>query len=179
MDSGFLSSSEAPKAPESSSVASAAESLSVTPAAPMETSPSPEGVLESEAVHAQAASAITAPEPADAALAMTPTAADVTTPPDEVAEDVQKILEDGLEEAVVAMSADAKERFFQKGKEIGALVAEMVRTYKVEVKRVLRMLKEWLTTIPGVNRFFLEQEAKIKTDRILELERVRHEGVPA
>ena len=55
----------------------------------------------------------------------------------------------------------------------------MVRQYKVEVKRVLTMLKDWLTSIPGVNRFFLEQEAKIKTDRILELEHKRHEAAPA
>jgi hypothetical protein len=77
------------------------------------------------------------------------------------------------------MPEDAKQRFWQKGKEIGALVADMVRHYKVEVKRVLHLLKEWLISIPGVNRFFLEQEAKIKTDRILDLERQRHEGAPA
>jgi len=28
---------------------------------------------------------------------------------------------------------------------------------------------DWLKILPGVNKFFLEQEAKIKTDKILAL----------
>ena len=98
---------------------------------------------------------------------------------DEVAVDVEKIMVDGLDEALATMPDDAKQRFLQKGKEIGVLIADMVRQYKVEVKQVLRLLKEWLTTIPGVNKFFLEQDAKIKTDRILELEETRHVALAA
>ncbi|MBP9762969.1 hypothetical protein KBD34_05145 [Patescibacteria group bacterium] len=181
MDSGFLSGTtppEAPKAPE------------VVPAPSPEFTPSPpplsqealpqEPQLEAEAVQvAPAPVDITAHEPADDQLAATPAAPAIAIPPDKVAEDVDTILKDGLEEAVAAMPEDAKQRFWQKGKEIGALVADMVRHYKVEVKRVLHLLKEWLISIPGVNRFFLEQEAKIKTDRILDLERLRHEVAPA
>ena len=51
----------------------------------------------------------------------------------------------------------------------------MVRGFRVKVKRVLELIYEWLKTIPGVNKFFLEQEAKIKTDEIMELEKVLKE----
>jgi hypothetical protein len=178
MDSGFLSGStpsEAPKAP----VPSPELTLSAPPVAVEVLSQEPQ--LEAEAVQVASASApaITAHELVDEQLAATPVAPAIATPPDKVAEDVDSILKEGLEEAVAAMPEDAKQRFWQKGKEIGALVADMVRHYKVEVKRVLHLLKEWLISIPGVNRFFLEQEAKIKTDRILDLERQRHEGAPA
>jgi hypothetical protein len=32
---------------------------------------------------------------------------------------------------------------------------------------------QWLKLLPGVNRFFLEQEAKIKTDRIIHLKKTQ------
>lgn len=193
MDSGFLSSTsptpEAPKAPE----------LAVTPAPEVAPVPMPvpeqvvqvpvitpsveqtvgEPALESVATQERTPVVVAPSQPTDQQLAATPVAPTIATPPDKVAEDVQKILTSGLEEALAPMPEEAKQRFLQKGKEIGAIIADMVRQYKVEVKRVFTLLKEWLTTIPGVNRFFLEQEAKIKTDSILELERVRHEAVPA
>lgn len=180
MDSGFLSSSEAPKAPEQQPVVAPPELAPSVPSAPVEQAGFSETRLESETVYVQPAAEITALEPpAEAQLAATPVAPAIAVPPDQIAQDVQKILEDNLEEAIVTMPEEAKQRFLQKGKEIGSIVADMVRRYKVEVKRVLSLLKDWLTTIPGVSRFFLEQEAKIKTDRILELEHLRHETVPA
>ena len=93
---------------------------------------------------------------------------------------IQAILRDNLGEATAAMPEEAKTRFWAKAQEIGVVVADMVRQYKVEVKRVLHLLVEWLHTIPGVNKFFLEQEAKLKTDRILQFEQEQHAApVPA
>ena len=51
----------------------------------------------------------------------------------------------------------------------------MVRAYKVKVRDVVHLIREWLLVIPGVNAFFLEQEAKIKTDRILQYEQLYHD----
>lgn len=180
MDSGFLSSStETPKVPEQAPVNTAPELVPQTSQPVVEAQPFNEAKLESEAVQTQPAVQVVAQEPAQNQAVAAPAPAVIAVPPDKVAEDVQKILEDGLEEAIVTMPEDAKQRFLQKGKEIGTIVSDMVRHYKVEVKRVLSMLKEWLTAIPGINKFFLEKEAKIKTDRILELERVQHEAAPA
>ena len=38
---------------------------------------------------------------------------------------------------------------------------------------VLKMLKKWLKIIPGMNKFFLQQEAKLKADKFLEIENNR------
>lgn len=95
---------------------------------------------------------------------------------DEVMIEVEKILEDGLEGYFDQLPEEAKPRFRQKGEEVAMQIAGMVRTFRVQVKKVLLLIRDWLLTIPGVNKFFLEQEAKIKTDRVIELEKVRRGG---
>lgn len=90
---------------------------------------------------------------------------------DEVTVELEKILEDGLGEYVAAMPEEARVRFLYKGQETANAIAIMVHGLKTHAKKVVELIRSWLLTIPGVNKFFLEQEAKIKTDKILELER--------
>ena len=113
------------------------------------------------------------------AVAVPPSTATAAEAPvvrkDEVTIEVQEIMQDGLGDTFRSMSPEERERFRAKGEEVAGEVAAMVREFKVEAKRVILLIRDWLLTIPGVNKFFLEQEAKIKTDRILELERERRE----
>ncbi len=102
----------------------------------------------------------------------------VPVPPpehDEVFKAVEKILEDGLGDYFGQLPEPAKVRFQQKGQQVAEQISVMVRQMGVKVKKVILLIRDWLLTIPGVNKFFLEQEAKIKTDRILELEHTRRE----
>ena len=92
------------------------------------------------------------------------------TKKDEALLEVEKILEDGLGDFVMSLPEAPKARFLLLGREIATKIAKMVRTYKVKVRDVVHLIREWLLIIPGVNAFFLEQEAKIKTDRILQYE---------
>jgi len=94
----------------------------------------------------------------------------LSVPRDEVVLEVEKILEDGLGDYYQHMPEEAKTRFHAKGQEIAVQLAGMVRTLRVQVKKALELIKRWLKTIPGVNKFFLEQESKIKTDRIVALQ---------
>lgn len=99
---------------------------------------------------------------------------------DEVTIEVQEILQEGLGDTFRSMTPEDRERFRAKGEEVATEIAEMVRQASVQAKRVIMLIRDWLLTIPGVNKFFLEQEAKIKTDQILELERERREpSLPA
>lgn len=118
-----------------------------------------ENVTETE--EAQAAT------PAPAAQ---PTALQEPEGKDEVLLEVEKILEDGLEPLYQSMDATAKEKFQKKGKEVSNRIANMVRSFKLKMDRVILLIRSWLLTIPGVNKFFLEQEAKIKADKVLDLE---------
>ncbi len=90
-------------------------------------------------------------------------------PTDEVTEEIEKIMEEGLGEFFTTMPPEAKVKFKKKGEEVARELSEMVRGFKVKFKRALQLIRDWLLTIPGVNRFFLEQEAKIKVDLIIEL----------
>ncbi|HVM90466.1 MAG TPA: hypothetical protein VMU11_01035 [Verrucomicrobiae bacterium] len=88
---------------------------------------------------------------------------------DEITIEVEKILEAGLGDYVPDMPEEARQKFLKKGGEVAAQLSVMVRTLNIQVSLVLKLLKEWLLTIPGVNKYFIEQEAKIKADRIIEL----------
>jgi hypothetical protein len=90
-------------------------------------------------------------------------------PKDEVTIEVEKVLEDGIGPFYASLPEDAKPLFKKKGEEAAREISTMVRTLHVQVKRVLQLITQWLKTIPGVNTFFLEQESKIKTDRIMAL----------
>lgn len=49
------------------------------------------------------------------------------------------------------------------------MIGTMLQATKVQTKKIVELLLAWLRIIPGVNRFFLEQEAKIKADKLLAL----------
>ncbi len=91
------------------------------------------------------------------------------TPKDEITIEVEKILEYGLGDYIPDMPEEARERFLKKGGEVASQLSTMVRTLNVQVALVVTLIKEWLLTIPGVNRYYIEQEAKIKTDHIVDL----------
>lgn len=88
---------------------------------------------------------------------------------DEVTVEVEKVLEEGLGNFYAQLPTTAKQKFKDKGEQASNEIAAMVRGLKLNFKRALRLIRDWLLTIPKVNRFFLEQEAKIKVDKLNEL----------
>ncbi len=86
---------------------------------------------------------------------------------DRLSEEIDDILEEDLADLYRAMSADQKRKFRVKGEETVSKIRELLRATKENAKKIFHLFREWLKLIPGVNRFFLEQEAKIKTDKIL------------
>ena len=89
---------------------------------------------------------------------------------------VERTLEDGLGDIYVAMPKAARQRFKLKGEAVAVTLRTMIASAKISAKKVLALIRDWLKMIPGVNRYFLEQEAKLKTDRILELAAKRKDG---
>lgn len=86
---------------------------------------------------------------------------------DPVLKSVEDILADGLMDLYATFPEDRKATFRQKGEEIARKIRDLIVRGKDKALDVLRLIRTWLHTIPGVNTLFLEQEAKIKTDRIL------------
>lgn len=88
---------------------------------------------------------------------------------DEVLVQVKKILEDELGEDFERLSDAAKERFFTKGNELARQLAVRIRKRALPPGLVHKGVTKWLSTIPRVNKYFLEQAAKTRTDTLLAL----------
>ncbi len=89
------------------------------------------------------------------------------TQTDPVTEKIEHILEEDLTDLYVQMKPSEQVLFKKKGEETAAKIRELLHQTKVNAKKIFDLLREWFKLIPGINRFFLEQEAKIKTDQIL------------
>lgn len=116
-----------------------------------------------------------APTSAVPVKAQAPAPVQVRRQSDEVTVRVEEILERGLGDIYSKLPDSAKPLFKKKGEEVSGQIATMVRTFRVEASKVIRLVRDWLLTIPNVNKFFLEQEAKIKTDAVLEYDAARRE----
>lgn len=88
---------------------------------------------------------------------------------DSVTLGVEGILEEDLADTYAKMDPALQAKFRQEGERVTGLIAAMLRSAKVKARETLALITGWLKMIPGVNRFFLIQEAKIKTDKIVAL----------
>ncbi len=84
---------------------------------------------------------------------------------------IEKILQDDLEEVYINLPPDKQKEFKAVGEQTANEINSLLERVKVKVKKIINLIKKWLSIIPGVNKFFLEQEAKIKTDEIMKLKR--------
>lgn len=82
---------------------------------------------------------------------------------------IEKIMEEDLNDSYQRLSPVAKQEFKLKGEQTAAQIQELLKSTHVKVKKILNLILNWLRILPGVNHFFLEQEAKIKTDKIIAL----------
>jgi len=87
----------------------------------------------------------------------------------ETVEKIEKILSEGLEDVYYSLPDSLKIEFKKKGEEIAFKIEKLISQVKIAVRKIVKLIKEWLKMIPGINRFFIEQESKIKTDKILKL----------
>lgn len=81
--------------------------------------------------------------------------------------EVENILSAGLEEAYKELPPELKIKFKLEGERVSGIVWQMVETAKIQVQKIVDLIRHWLKIIPHVNHFFLEQETKIKTDKII------------
>ncbi|OGH71665.1 MAG: hypothetical protein A2921_04755 [Candidatus Magasanikbacteria bacterium RIFCSPLOWO2_01_FULL_43_20b] len=94
---------------------------------------------------------------------------------DQLTVDIEKIMEEDLKDAFNELDTIQKEEFKIKGEETAINIRNVMRQTKIKAKAIIRLLIQWLKTLPGVNRFFIEQEAKIKADKIMAL-RYKHQN---
>ncbi len=84
---------------------------------------------------------------------------------------IENILAEGLEEIYVNMPQAKQREFKLAGEKTAVEINKLLSETKVKINKIVSLIIKWLTIIPGVNRFFLEQEAKIKADEIVKMGR--------
>ncbi len=91
---------------------------------------------------------------------------------DEVTIQVEKIMEQDLGDAFNELTTIQKQEFKMKGEQVAFEIRDLLKKTHLKAKTIFKLIFEWLKMLPGINKFFLEQEAKIKTDKILALKKV-------
>ena len=82
---------------------------------------------------------------------------------------IELILEESLGDLYFQMDEAHRKMFRAEGEKTVREIDWLVSSAKATVSKVLYLIRRWLMLIPGVNKFFLEQEAKIKTDKVMKI----------
>lgn len=86
---------------------------------------------------------------------------------DRFTQEIESVMEEDLTEMFLKMTPADQKKFKETGEETASKIRELAVSARENAKKIFSLLKSWLKIIPGVNKLFLEQEAKIKTDKIL------------
>jgi hypothetical protein len=81
--------------------------------------------------------------------------------------DIEKILEENIAESFLSMTPEQQHTFKIVGERVTSTIRQIIKSGVIQIKKILTLIRDWLSSIPGVNRFFLEKESKIKAEKIL------------
>jgi len=82
---------------------------------------------------------------------------------------IEQVLEEDIGEAFSRMDAQHQQMFKRAGEDTARQIDSMLGQAKVKVQKIFELIKVWLQMIPGVNKWFIIQESKIKTDKLIHL----------
>lgn len=89
---------------------------------------------------------------------------------DPLFEAVEKVLEKDLKPLYDAMPSSKKELFRVRGERATQKIRDAVAAGKLNKYRTMKVLREWLNTIPQVNKYWIGQEVKNRADDLVDLE---------
>jgi hypothetical protein len=82
---------------------------------------------------------------------------------------IDSILSEGLGEVFLKMKPEEQKVFQKEGEETVTKISKLLNSTKVKINKIVALIRKWLSLVTGINKFFLEQEVKIKADKILRL----------
>lgn len=83
--------------------------------------------------------------------------------------DIERVLEDELGDIYLSLKTKSRQQFKIEGERTAAKIEHLLSSVRVRLIEIIRLIRSWLMLLPGVNSYFLEQEAKIKAEKILAL----------
>lgn len=97
-----------------------------------------------------------------------PTSAPITAPTkSQLEKEIEDVLAEDLEELYWALPEPERMIFKHKGEETASRIRILLGEAAVRFQEIFNLIVEWLKLLPGVSKFFIEQEAKIKTDKLI------------
>ncbi|MDO8490140.1 MAG: hypothetical protein Q7S47_01860 [bacterium] len=81
--------------------------------------------------------------------------------------DIERILEEDLGDIYLTLNTKQRQQFRIEGERTAAKIELLLAQVKVKVRQIINIIAAWLLLLPGVNKFFLEQEAKIKAEKMI------------
>jgi len=85
--------------------------------------------------------------------------------------EIEDVLSHDLKDIYLQMPLNKQAEFKMKGEETAREINSLLDMAKIEVGKIIGLIRKWLQIIPGINAFFIEQEAKIKADEIIRLKK--------
>lgn len=101
----------------------------------------------------------------------TPTVQPPVTPLEKRRKEVESLMAKGLDEIYLSLPVEKRREFKEAGEETAMKINDLLEKTKVNIGKIVNLIKKWLSLLPGVNKMFLEQEAKIRTDEIMKLKK--------
>lgn len=120
--------------------------------------PKTESSPQQDAKEAQKALASALEEPAEAAI-----------PQDRFQKEIEGVLSEGLLENYQKMTPDAQKAFQASGEKAAEEIRQELLLRKINGRKVHDKIKDWMKQVPNLNPFFIEQAAKIRTDKLMAL----------
>ena len=93
----------------------------------------------------------------------------VTAPQLKQQKQVENILAEGLEDIYLSLTQEEKKEFKRTGEETAVKINKLLTKVKVNIGAIVKLIRKWLALIPGLNKYFLDQEAKIRADKIIKM----------
>lgn len=81
---------------------------------------------------------------------------------------IESILEEDLGDIYFKLDWQKQQEFKTKGEVLTLKIINILAKPKIKIKKIMFLIRDWLKIIPGINKFFLEQTVKIKTDKIID-----------
>jgi hypothetical protein len=88
-------------------------------------------------------------------------------PKDDLLVEIEEVLAEDLTDIYLNLPEEKRPLFREKGEKVAHQIQQMLTSGKAKAKHILSIILDWLRMIPGVNRFYLEKSAEIKTRRLI------------
>ncbi|MFA4819207.1 MAG: hypothetical protein WC621_05190 [Patescibacteria group bacterium] len=87
-----------------------------------------------------------------------------------LAQEIETVLEEDMTAVFSELNPVQQAEFKRQGEITARKIYALLQQVKVKVGEILRLISSWLKTVPGLNKYFVEQAAKIKADKIFKLQ---------